>query len=532
MPEGRKSPGGGAIIVKEQKNSLLYSCLGFAFFLLCLQCCSALIIGALIGWGATATSMKSGSSSSTVVVTNNTVLQKEVNYILESLSFCNISNTTCPAEVNITGLEIQVQNNTDILNHCNLTLDFCGGTQGPPGQNGTCTDQQCNSSSLSEEIQQIENILNTCGITNSSCPGNCWECELSGICPARNIEFFSPNSAGGLNQDIAFTNMGTGAFTITEYGNYGACRGNYSVDFQRFRFGPNEVTLAPFSVILNGRGNKNAGYQSTISNGDGIYISAGRSFVGNGLNSFITEGSDDSAILTGIEHAIEYSPVSTIIGGDFNTIRNSSFTMEFGRGLQSIAQNTKAVVIIGDYNDPLITHPGEQVMFSIGSGSSPFFRQNAFTVTDIGSVRVAPTGSFTIGGAYFNSFWIEHEQTTKLKWGSTVKLLRNGKFRDCQPNEVPDFVVVPPNPGMIHNSAEDHWHLKFILNESTSLFELNPKFDPKKIYVPRSQRPQWHVVTRSGFVKIFDQSPKDYQRWIPLKGKTSDEDHKSWWYLN
>lgn len=514
-------------VVAVTGRDWLTLCLGVAFVLVCLPCCLFLFAGVIAALIA-GVSKTEGSSNN-----NNTVLQHEVDYILESLGFCNISNSSCPAETNITGLELQVQNNTDILNNCNLTLDYCGGVQGPPGQNGTCTDEQCNSTTLSQEIQQIENILNTCGITNSSCPSHCWECELSVTCPARNIEFFSPGSAGGPNQDISFTKFGTGAFTLSEYGNYGACRGNYSVDFQRFRFDPNEITSAPFSVILNGIGNRNGGYQTTIANGEGIYVTSDFCFAGSGLYNSITPGSNHSSVLVGTQQTISNSPNSVIVGGADCAIQNSNFTMVFGRGLRSIAANTRTAVIIGDYNDDTVTFPGEQVMFSIGAGNDTGSRKNVFTVTDQGNVRVTAGGNFITGGTYFNSFWMEHEKPLKLKWGSTVKLLRSGKFRESLPNEVPDFVVVPPlTAGIVQNSAEEHWHMKYTLNEETEQISINPKFDPKKPYTPRSRRPQWHVVTKTGFVKILNSSSKNYDRWIPLKDKPTDELQKSWWYLN
>ena len=496
-------------------------CIGIAFLLLLLPCLCLLVWGIILG-------VTVGSNGGTSTDPN---LQGEVDYIIDVLNTCNITNSTCPTDTNITGLEMQVENNTEILMNCNLTQDSCGGVQGPPGANGTCTDEQCNSTTLRQDIDEIDNILDTCGITNTTCPDMCWNCPTLGTCIARNIALFEPKGDGSPNQDVGFTRMGTGALTVTELGNYGDCRGDYAIDFQRFRSATNQVASASYSVILNGMGNLNGGEYSTIANGADGLIQSQRSFIGSGVGNQVGASSPDSAVLVGTDNTINNSDRSVIAGGVNCQIANGTTTMLYGSNLQSIPGNTKPVVGIGQFNDPLVTHMGEQTMFFIGSGDDGLSRRNALTVSDTGHIRLAPTGSVTIGGAFSMSMWMEHDEKRRLKWGSTVILLPNGKFREALPGERPDFVVVPPNAGFVNGAAEEHWHQMYVLNEKTMQFDLNPQYNPEKVYIPRSKRPEWHVVSGTGFVEVLNRAAKHYEHWIHLKEKQTVDPLKSWWYI-
>lgn len=501
--------------------------LGLLFFLAILPCC-CLILGVAIA--ALAVSLSKSDSGGTGGSSVDPNLQNEVNYILSVFNSCDISNSTCPVN-NITLLEHQVEVNTEILQQCNLTLDGCGGVQGPPGANGTCTDNQCNATTLQQEINQIDDILQTCLITNTSCPDHCWNCTLNvGTC-LRSINFMKAYGDGSPNQDLSFTGLGTGAFTVTEEGSFGDCRGEDAVDLQRRRSSPDQVCSGDQCVLLNGFGNKNAGKYSVVSNGRLGTVLSDWSLVGTGDSLTIGANSSGSAILVGNQSTIANSPLTVIVGGVNNSATNSTTTVMFGVGLRSIAGNSKPVAIFGQYNDPSVTYPGEQMMLAIGSGSSDSSRLNAFTVSDLGHVRVAATGSFTIGGAYQLASWMEHEEPRRLRWGSTVKLLPNGKFKECLPGERPDFVVVPPNGGLVSNAAESHWHAKYLLNEKTLELEINPLFSDRRPYLARSMRPEWHVVTRTGLVQVLNRAAKNYERWTHLNEKKTDDPLKSWWYL-
>lgn len=511
----------------ERKPDTLGWLLGCACVMSCVGCCIGFLwlIGLSVWTGVSSGNSSSGGGSSV-----DPKIQQEVNYILDVFNICDINNGSCPVN-NVTELEIQVQNNTEILSNCNLTLDSCGGVQGPPGANGTCTDEQCNSTTLWQDIQEINATLVACGITNETCPTNCWECSVSFDCPSRRIAIYKPTGSGEANQDIGFTRLGTGAFTITEDGNYGSCRGDYAIDFQRFRTNPDQVASASYSVQLNGVSNLNAGEYSVLGNGIDNTIRSERCLLGTGIGNNISTSSTDSSILVGQNNLILDAPDTVILGGSGCQAVQTSNTLFFGRHLRSIGNNNRPFVAIGDYNDPTVTHPAEQTMFAIGAGDSDVLRKNVFTVSDIGHVRVASTGSFTIGGAYAASMWLEHNETRRLKWGSTVSLLENGKFRESLPGETPDFVVVPPHNGFISNAAEEHWQYKFIINEETMRHEVNPLYKSHLRYIPRSKRSEWHVVLKTGFVEVLLRAAKNYGRWIHLPQKKTTDPLKTWWYI-
>lgn len=64
---------------------------------------------------------------------------------------------------------------------------------------------------------------------------------------------------------------------------------------------------------------------------------------------------------------------------------------------------------------------------------------------------------------------------------------QDGKYHAYYSNQIPDGVTVPNN-----KQVESNIPVK----------KLNPAYDPEQVYVPRSQRPEWHVVGMFGQIPV------------------------------
>jgi len=167
--------------------------------------------------------------------------------------------------------------------------------------------------------------------------------------------------------------------------------------------------------------------------------------------------------------------------------------------------------------------------------------------------RIRGDGATFADGAYTSpasdyAEWFEAK--SEIPVGTTV-VLQDGKIREAQMGEESKILgVVRPKTNtnccvVIGNSAEEYWNDKFekdeygqFITENVSYYQwtdqdgkhhgyyshqipngvvvpdnkevtnnipvkkLNPDYDPNQVYVPRSQRPEWHVVGMFGQIPV------------------------------
>ena len=304
---------------------------------------------------------------------------------------------------------------------------------------------------------------------------------------------------------------------------------------------------------------------STIMGCNNSQISNARSCMVLGSNAgIINDNTVNCAILSSKTGTINSSSESSIIGSDTSTITNGVNCAILGSNNSSI-DNTSNIVLIGSnsraYN---ARRPGLQ----IGAGASTPVNPGdgigvAAYITSVGtpiSTGVVVANSFISPfsdyGEYFE--WADHNPQQEDRRGYFVTFSDNQMITKATPGYI--LGVVTKTSSIIGNANEFGWgdgilrdkfnepimeynrlydlqqyaqslHLPINNKSETQLvtmlrdhgvawgdfndpsrerprlLKMNPAFDPKQVYVPRSKRPEWSCVGLLGQLTVLEEIP-------------------------
>lgn len=208
------------------------------------------------------------------------------------------------------------------------------------------------------------------------------------------------------------------------------------------------------------------------------------------------------------------------------------------RGFATTA-NTWGVNVQGRYNKVSSgyssSYSSTQDAFVIGNGSSTSSLSNAFRVTYDG--KTYGLSAFNSTGADYAEYfeWLDGNPENEDRIGHFVTLDGN-KIKIAESEE--DYIVgiISGNQSVIGNACEDEWDKMYIrdefdrlqyedieveqeehiYNEETeevevvmkkvteNVIKLNPDYNSKMKYIPRSQRKEWGIVGMLGQIKVRD----------------------------
>ncbi len=143
-----------------------------------------------------------------------------------------------------------------------------------------------------------------------------------------------------------------------------------------------------------------------------------------------------------------------------------------------------------------------------------------FRVSGVGQI-FADQGTITSPADYAEYFeWDDGNPKNEDRRGHSVILLPNGMIREARRGDLDIFGIVSGNPSFVGNAAWNGWHGKYrfdrfgayILSCKGNRWR-NPKFDPKKIYIPRADRQEWGCVGLVGRLRLVKGQPTD-PRWL------------------
>lgn len=158
----------------------------------------------------------------------------------------------------------------------------------------------------------------------------------------------------------------------------------------------------------------------------------------------------------------------------------------------------------------------------IGNGTSDSARANGLTIDSAGNI--VTQGTVSNGGADYAEYfeWLDGNEGNEDRIGYIVALEGN-KIRLAQAGD--DILgVVSGTATVLGDDAEWHWHGKYLRDEfgrvQTKIIQLygedgnpegyatvpvvNPEFDEKQHYVPRSERAAWDVIGLMGKLYVRD----------------------------
>lgn len=158
--------------------------------------------------------------------------------------------------------------------------------------------------------------------------------------------------------------------------------------------------------------------------------------------------------------------------------------------------------------------------YNLYVGFSSNLGDKEFQVTGAGVVTA--DGTITGGGADYAEYfeWDDGNLKNEDRRGHSVILLPNGKIREARRGDRDLIGIVSANPTLTGNAAWNKWHGKYqrdrfgayILSCKGNRWR-NPKFDPKKIYIPRADRQEWGCVGLVGRLRLVKGQPTD-PRWL------------------
>ena len=192
-------------------------------------------------------------------------------------------------------------------------------------------------------------------------------------------------------------------------------------------------------------------------------------------------------------------------------------------GSHTIASGTSQFVI-GRYN---IENANSSSIFIVGYGNSDTSRSNVFRVTNTATYGKTYNSSGADYAEYFE--WEDNNTNNEDRVGRFVTL--NGDKIKLASNE-DNFIlgIISGDPSIIGDSHDDQWYnmyetdiygrpifeekkLEEIVDENGETLQeekieivrkINPNYDYKLKYIPRSERPEWDAVGMMGKLVLID----------------------------
>lgn len=304
----------------------------------------------------------------------------------------------------------------------------------------------------------------------------------------------------------------------------------------------NRIKGSQHCFLGGGNANICGGSRSVIGGGYQNLCDGNYSFISGGQNNTILPGGDFSMIGGGRNNTVS-AGFSAIVGGDNLRLFTQPYSFACGK-----------------YNYDTGNIAGNPRVFMVGFGTDDANRSNLFSVNTVGDAFC--TLAFNGGGADFAE-WFESDDGQPILPGTSVAL--NGrKIHKAKKGELP-IGVVTGTPGFVGNASEAEWSGKYrkddwgrimyakkrvpvttteeitkryqnqidAVNEQTTRSNkraqvdkvrelinkrnkelqnikyttlnvpiINPRYNSKKKYVPRSERPEWNLVGLVGQVRV------------------------------
>lgn len=168
-------------------------------------------------------------------------------------------------------------------------------------------------------------------------------------------------------------------------------------------------------------------------------------------------------------------------------------------------------------------------LFAIGNGTSSNSKSNALRLTTSGSLLIM--GDYLTSGADYAEYfeWEDGNPYDDDRRGLFVTMEGTKiKIVDSDISES-DFIlgVVSSFPGVIGN-ADECWQGRWLKDDYGSIiikngsYVENPNYDPKKKYIPRSDRKEWDAIGMRGVIPVRDDGTCEVNGYCkPVSGGTA-----------
>ena len=240
-----------------------------------------------------------------------------------------------------------------------------------------------------------------------------------------------------------------------------------------------------------------------------------------------TTGTIDYSVIFGHLNNIFSRLAYSLLVGSQNTVRGEVQNSIIASYLSTIYKAYCAIVA-GEYAD-MPANNNYRIAIGNGSSGAP---QNCFTVDSAGDVTARAYNTF--GADYAEYFeWLDGNPDSEDRRGMLVTL--NGD--KLVPAHGDDFLgAVSACPSVVGNAFENYWHGKYktdvfgaVLLDKDGKPIISDGFDPSRIYIPRSKRPEWSpiglvgklVITDNGKCKVGEYVSAMEGRGVPCNKRTN-----------
>jgi hypothetical protein len=260
------------------------------------------------------------------------------------------------------------------------------------------------------------------------------------------------------------------------------------------QLGADDDSARHYSVIMYGYQNVFTGFMEySFINGDsnrGAGANVFNSIISGNQNVVVTEGIYDS-VLIGQQNRV-------------NDVRRS-----FVGGSQNYVEDAVDSIIVGLNNQ--VIQPQYAIVCGQGANGNIanmyIVAGSVFTVDRYGAVKAAG-GYSSMGADYAEMFeWADGNPQNEDRRGMLVALSGDKII----PAHGDDFIgIISANPSVIGNNPL-HWHKKYktdvfgsVIYDDNGDAMLSDDYDPKREYIPRSERPEWAAVGLTGRLVVTD----------------------------
>lgn len=284
----------------------------------------------------------------------------------------------------------------------------------------------------------------------------------------------------------------------------------------------NSSTMGTDSAVFGSGNSAQKNYNYVLGTGNSVTLANG---IAIGQSNIINR---PYSIALGEANTLANGNWYGYVMGANNYTYNYEHVYEFGHGLKATRTNN---VLFGWNNDVSAAYP-----FIFGNGTSDDARANAMTIDATGNVVAA--GSISGSGADYAEYfeWVDGNPAKEDRVGLLVAL-DGAKIRLA--NAEDDVLgVVSGTAMLLGDNAEWHWQGKYatdefgrIIYDNIEIFEernvmdeetgeitgkatvsvgfrdvprINPNYDAKQEYIPRSERPEWDVIGMMGKLYVRD----------------------------
>ena len=272
-------------------------------------------------------------------------------------------------------------------------------------------------------------------------------------------------------------------------------------------------------------------YQSAVFGDCNRFTSTQYSIVAGGSNKNcqvgVGAGSVDYSAVFGHSNSIFARLAHSLLCGSQNTVNGQVHNSIIASYLSTIYKAYCAIVA-GEYAD-MPANNNYRIAIGNGSSGAP---QNCFTVDSAGDVTARAYNTF--GADYAEYFeWLDGNPDSEDRRGMLVTL--NGD--KLVPAHGDDFLgAVSACPSVVGNAFENYWHGKYktdvfgaVLLDKDGKPIISDGFDPSRIYIPRSKRPEWSpiglvgklVITDNGKCKVGEYVSAMEGRGVPCNKRTN-----------